>query len=173
MGNKRKPKIEKSPLAYSMDRANEPHKVVRYDELTLVSHGSVHNTKPQVHVQDKDFAPKFYDFEKGEKFRQLITPDKTELYLILGAVIATYFLARWMRLDFVHPATIIFVGIISFTFFCTRWGYMGVGHFNARVRQLREEVVKSGRPKIDFKIFGFVASFLFIIGGTVLLYLFY
>jgi len=167
MANVKKGSSEKSTLAHTMNYQKEVPIYKEYDELKIQI-----GTEERQILDDKstEFNLKIIDFKDGERLRQVLTPDKNEIYILIISLITTVYISKFMGLDPLHPAALVFAGIIAFTSYCLRWGYAGVGHYAARLKYIEKEVARTGKPIVDFKVFGFLISFLLMITGSAIMY---
>jgi len=117
-------------------------------------------------ITSQEYIPKLPDLTHKQILKEMLTPDKTELSMIIYASVLLYYIRNLLEIKLINPNILTILGVLLLMFYTGRWGYPGISHFIARQKLISERIRKGEPYIIDFKIFGFIFSILLIIIGT-------
>lgn len=170
----KKIKTTRTPTRYQDELQSESthspvSNVIQTQSIEIRNTGeyTIHTNNHRV-VRSQDFSIKVSDVTSFDVLKQSLTPDLDEVLLLGLALLLNWLIITPLtNLTLFNPFMLIYWGGLAFFLYTIRYSYTGPWHFAARMRKIEKELMK-GYAVVDFKLIGFVWSFLLIIVGSIL-----
>ena len=115
---------------------------------------------------DKELSTTISDKDTRNIRRELMIPDRDEIYLFLvGILIVETIIRPLIGVSYFSRVLIPFLGLINLGLYSLRWGYTSIAHFVAREENILRRMNKGEINHLDCNLFGLLSSIFLLYFG--------